>query len=274
MQVIIDGIDRTSDITRNSIKLDDELQQRINRAAFKIGNNNQPTEYDDIKVYESFEILAVDGTTITLGYPKELNDVTSIFRVDGVVVIDINESVEFAKTITAISQDSDGHIKMTVIEAGANGTVGKTAGVKEFAGNVIKIKDGNDKTLNNILYQIECLDYTRIFDKVLINDTFEDRDARYIVNSMCNEFINRNDVVDQMDYEDNTEIQAEWVETGDGNDPTVDTSDFREGFASGVFDWTFSGGVATFTASPSSQNVEALIGAASGAPTKGVMGFW
>jgi len=273
MQTIIAGTDRTSEVIRNSIKIYDELQEKPNRATLKLGTT-QPDEYDDIKIYESFEILAVDATTIKLSYDKRVNDKTSIFEVGGTIVIDIAEATEFEKEITAIDSDSLNNIILTVITAGADGTVGKYAGVNVFAGNVITVSDKNIDLLPNIEYSLICLDYTRLFDKVLVNDTYQNEGARYIINDFCNVHINKNEVIDQMDYATDGDLQAEWVETGDGDNPTTDLSDYREGSASGVFSWTFAGGTATFTASPSSIDLSDLTGAASGAPIKGVFGFW
>ena len=59
MQTIIGGVDRTSDIIRNSIVIGDELQERINSASFKVGNGDRPEDFQEIKIYESFEIVAV-----------------------------------------------------------------------------------------------------------------------------------------------------------------------------------------------------------------------
>jgi hypothetical protein len=272
MQILIGGSDVTSNILRNSERIEDSLREAPNKLTF-VYAGSKPSEYLEVKAYESFEILAVDGTTITLDYSEELNDVTGIFRIGDTLVIDIGEADEIEKTITAISA-ANGPIKLTVTPAASDGTVGEKAGIKMFAGNVIDVNDANKGTLFNIEYRITCLDYTRVFDKGTITDSFEDKDARYIINQFCNVDINKNEEVDAMNYADNTAIQAEWIEGGDGNNPTVDTSDYREGAASGILSWTNSGGTATFTASPPTILASEYTGVASGTPTRGLLGFW
>ena len=275
MDLFIAGTKRTSNLIRNSIKINDELQEKPNRLTFKLGAGARPTEFEDVKVYEAFDIVAVDGTTITLEYDFFLNEAAGLFRLNDVLVIDIGEGTEVKKTITAIVADSTtDKIKMTVTPAGADGSAGNLAGIRLFEGNIVDVNDSNQKTLTNIIYDVIGLDYTRIFDKKLINDTYEDKTSRYIVNSMCNEFINKNQVIDDMDYANDAAIQAAWTETGDGDNPIIDDIVFQEGAASGDFDWTFAGGTATFTAAPASTDISGFTGAASGSPTKGIMGFW
>jgi hypothetical protein len=70
---------------------------------------------------------------------------------------------------------------------------------------------------------VTALDHTRVFDKKLINDTFADRDARYIVNDFCNTTINRNIEIEEFDYADTTALRTKWT-----NNPTLNTSDYRE----------------------------------------------
>lgn len=274
MQLIIAGTDRTSGLIRNSIRIEDELQEKTNKASFSLGSGNRPNDYDEVKIYDSFDINAVDGTTITLDYDYYINQAVGIFRINEDIWIDINEATEQKKTITAITLGTDNKVKLTVTPAGADGVVGNKAGKMRFAGNVVDVSDSNKVVLTNIEYDVTALDYTRVFDKRLVNDTFEDKDARYIINSFCNSTVNKNLEIDEMNYADNAAIQLEWLETGDGSNPTVDTSDYREGTASGLFAWVNAGGTATFSASPASLYAVDYSGVAAGAPTKGVLGFW
>jgi len=272
MNLFIAGTYRTSNLIRNAISITDQLQEKANTLSFTL-SGNKPSDYDEVKVYEAFNILSKDGTTITIDYLYSLNEVTGNYRVGDTLVIDIGQAGEMDKTITSISS-SGGKVQLTVTPAGADGTVGQLAGTKLFAGHITQVKDKNDALLVNLDYSISASDYTVIFNKANVNDTFTDKDSRYIVNSFCNSTINRNEEIDEMNYADNTAIQAEWIESGDGTNPTVDTSDYQEGTSSGLMNWTFAAGTATFSATPASTDVSEFSGAASGDPTKGVIGFW
>lgn len=90
------------------------------------------------------------------------------------------------------------------------------------------MNDSNDEVLTNVTFDVKCLDYTRIFDKKNINDTYENVTARYIINDFCNNTINPNQELDPFSYTNNAAIQAAWTESGDGANPTIDTANFRE----------------------------------------------
>ena len=272
MKIYIDSIDRTSDVMRNSMVVNDEMQERVNTASFKMQTSTEPTQYQDIKIYDAYEITAVDGTTITLDYLSNTNNSTGMFRVGGVLDIDINESTQLQKTITAI-EDSSGNIKLTVTPAGSDGFVGAMAGIKRFAGSLINIRDKNITTLGNLEYDITCTDYTKIFDKVLVNDTYEDRTARYIINSFLNLFVNKNNLIDQMDYDTNGDIQAEWIKGGTAGFATTDTTTPFEADHWGVFPMT-TGADDYWIATPVSRDVSEFTGVTTGAPTKGKVGLW
>lgn len=273
MYVFIDSTDRTGDVIDNSIRIMDELQERVNKCSFKLVGN-KPSEGEEVKVYDGYPILSSTSTSVTLrkDYNKSLQN--NLFRVGDTVVVAINQSDEENAVISSISSDS-GNLKLTMTASFSNTpTAGELCGVKKFAGNIFRPSDRNIRVLENIEYFIDCLDYTRIFDKRLINDTYEDKDARYIVNDFCNNFINKNQEIDSMNYADNSAVQAEWIESGDGDNPTVDTSNLREGTSSVTMPWTNSGGTATFSATPVSVDVQDFTGAASGTPTKGIIAFW
>ena len=84
MYLFINGINRTDNITLNSIDLSDELQQRANTASFTLFGY-RPSYLDDVKLYEGFPIVSATSTSITLkkDYTKALQN--RIFRVGDVV---------------------------------------------------------------------------------------------------------------------------------------------------------------------------------------------
>ena len=272
MFVYINNTDRTSDVFRSSIRIEDDVREKPNKATFNL-RGTRPSYYQDVKIFTGYEILSSTASAVVLDAPFRANE-NNLFRVGDTVYVAINESDEETAVISTISS-SGGNLQLTMTAAFTNQpAASERCGKKKFAGSAVDIDDRNITTLTNIDYKITCIDYTRIFDKRLVNDTFEDVDGRYIINDFCNTVVNYNSAIDTLNYADNAAIQAEWIESGDGNNPTVDTSDLREGTSSGVFGWTFSGGSATWEATPISQNISEFTGVNSGAPSEGVLGFW
>lgn len=272
MFVFISGVDRTCNVKQNSIQISDELQERVNICKLTAFGFT-PENYQEIKVYNGFNVRSATADSVTL--EKKYNQAVqnNIFRIGSVITVSVNEANEETAVVSAISNDG-GFLKL---EVSANFTnqpaVESICGVKVFAGNISPISDKNIALLSNIEYVVTAYDYTKIFDKKNINDTYEDRDARYIINNFCNLFVNRNIEVDQLDYIDNSAIQAVWTNSGGGETAKTNDLDPFEADHWGLFKST-TGSLSTWTASLGSRNISEFIGTASGIPSKGMVGFW
>jgi len=266
----INDVDRTGDLKRGSITINNQIQQRADSLDFEIFQNTKPSENQDVQLFAHDTIASFAGTTVTLNgyYQKGIGR----FYAGQELFIRIGDADEEKVTVQSYDEDS----LQIVLEAAPSGSVSADdkIGFLMFGGVVSRVTDKNIHTLTQIEYEVECVDYTKIFDKKLISDTWEDKDSRYIINDFCNIIINYNQVIDAMDYVDNADLRAEWIEGGDGDNPTIDNVVCWEGVASADFSWTFAGGTATFTASPTAVDISFWTGAANGTPTKGILGFW
>ncbi len=273
MYLFIGWANRTPNLIDNSISIADELQERTNSANFSV-TGFSPSYFDDVKIYEWFPISSSTANTITLNKSYWSAIQNNIFRVWEVVTVAINLLDEETWTISSISENS-WNIKLTFSANFTNTpAIWELAGKKRFAGNIIDISDFNSVLLQNIQFNVTALDYTRIFDKKLLNDTYEDRDARYIINDFCNVTINRNQTIDQFDYADTTALRVAWTESADWWNPTLDTSDYRETTWCGIFDWTNSTWTATFSLWLSSVDISSFTGVSSWIPATWRLWLW
>lgn len=267
MYVFVDDTDRTANVNKNSIQIQEELQQRTNSAVLTFRDVNFLDRYKDIKIYNGAPIVSLVGTTLTI---RDDFSKTNLFRNGTEIWLGLGLATQEKVTVSSVSGTA---ITLSASAVSAH-TAGELMGVLKFAGNIVTIEDSNIDVLKNLEWKVTAIDYTKIFDKKLINDSYEDVDARYIINAMCNDFINLNEVIDQMDYASDVAIQAEWIETGDGANPTVSSATPYESNMWGVLNWTFSAGTSTHTASPTARDLSAYTGASSGTPAKGAFGFW
>ncbi len=273
MYIFINEVDQTSNIIDKSISIRDELQERINSCTFRCFGF-VPEDYQSVDAYSAYEVVSAtaDSATLDKDYNEQLQN--NLYRVGHVIKIAIKEDNEEEATIESISSD-DGNIKLTFTENFTNTpSTGELVGVKVFGGVISSVKNYNIRTLKNLEYSITALDHQKIFDKTSVNETYESRDARYIVNDFCNSTVNLNEAIDEFEYEDNAAIQTAWTESSDGDNPTTDNSDFREGDYSGNFPWTNSSGTANFSLNSLNLNLKNFSGTSSGAATKGVLGMW
>lgn len=266
----INSVDRTSGLENESMSLVDQIQQRADSCAFSLISGAKPSENQNVRVFVHDTIAGFAGTTVTLNGYFQRN--IGQFYAGQTLWIRINDADE-EKVIVQSYDEANLQIVLVAAPSGIV-SVGDKIGVLIFGGVVSRVTDRNVHTLSNIEYDVDCVDYTKIFDRKLIADTWQDVDARYIINDFVNNFVNYNAAIDNMSYADNVAVQAEWIESGDGGNPTVDTSVFIEASNSVILPWTFAGGTATFSGSPTSKNLSIFTGTAAGVPVKGSLMLW
>lgn len=266
----INNSDRSADVVANTLRIENQIQQRSDSCSFKVFQNTKPTENQSLQLFDGGLVSTQVGATIVLKETYQ-TDVLA-FRQGQVIWLKIGDSTTERGTISTYTE-STRTIVLTAAPSIALSADDKV-GEKIFGGTVSRVKDLNIRTLDNIEYEITGVDYTKIFDKKIVSDTWEDVDSRYIINNFVNTTVNYNSTLDDIDYDDNAAIQAEWIDGGDGNNPTVDSSDFMEGDAAGVFGWTNAGGTATWDATPTSKDLSDFFGVANGQPTEGRFMGW
>lgn len=279
LKVFINDSDQ-SDYLADSLTIVDQIQNKANTCNFSLNKGaTAPSENQSVEIFDCVEIVSASSTTVEV--KDILRSGLSIltfgkYRAGQYLWLGVGDASEERVIVDTVEASStDGQVTITLVEAIANAhSAGEFAGRKVFGGTLTYVLKKNPHLLADVEYQCAATDFTKIFDKKLINDSWTDYDARQIINDALDTTINYNKELDDMDYADNTAVQAEWIESGDGNNPTIDTSDFIQGANSVLLGWTNSGGSATFSATPSSADFSDLTGASSGAPTKGNVTFW
>lgn len=266
----VNGTERSADVQANTLHITNQIQQRTDNAGFTIFQGTKPVENQDVKIWAAAKVASIVSATIVLQDTYQTN--VNRFRAGQTIFLRIGESDQEKVTILSYTE-STRTIVLTAVPSAAV-VADDLIGELIFAGVISGVEDSNVDSLSVIEYDVTAVDYTKIFDKKLVADTWTDVDSRYIINDSVNTTVNYNRTVDSMDYADNTAIQAEWAESGDGSNPTIDSADFMEGDASANLAWTFSGGTAMWAATPTAQDYSALTGANTGTPTDGEVMAW
>lgn len=266
----INGTDRTGDVQASTLKITNQIQQRTDNASFRVFQGTKPVENQDIRIFAYALVASATGATIVLKDSYQVD--TERFRVGQRLFIRIGDADEEVCHVLSYTEST----RTIVLTASPSGSVAEDdkIGILLFGGVISGVEDENVGSLSVIEYNVTAIDYTKIFDKKLVSDTWEDVDARYIINDFVNTTVNYNSTIDTLSYADNTAIQAEYTESGDGSNPTVDTADYMEATASAVFSWVFSGGTATFSGTPTARDVSVLTGASTGQPLEGELMLW
>lgn len=274
----INNVDFSQYVQEGSLGIIDQIQNKANTASLELNAGSPiPTENEEVLVYDWLELVSASGTDITLKdrLKSGLSALTfGKIREGDAFFLGIGLATKEKVFIQSVAVNGDEiDIVLTAAIVSAH-SAGEKFGKLIFGGTITKPKTSNPQKLTDVDISLQLTDFTKIFDKKNLNDSWDDQDARYIINDALNTTINYNREIDDMDYADNTAVQAEWLETGDGSNPVKDAVNILQGSSAVNFPWTNSGGTATFTASPVAANFSEFTGVGSGQPTKGNLTFW
>lgn len=268
--IYVNNSERTSDVSDKSIAKINQIQQRADSLSLNIFQGATPVENQDVRFFNGDTIASAAGAVMTLNGYFERN--VRQFYAGQELFIRIGDADEEKVTVLTYVEST---LTLTLTAAPSGSVVaGDKIGEIVFGGIVSRVSDYNVDFLDILEWEVECVDYTKIFDKKIVSDTWADVDSRYIINSFVNTTVNYNSTIDDLSYANNAAIQAVWIESSDGGNPTIDSADFIEEDTSGVFPWTFAGGTAIFTAATTSRNLSQFTGVNSGTPTKGSLMLW
>lgn len=267
----IDGIDRTGDLQRETLRKTNQIQQRADNMSFTLFKGVAPQENQNVRFFVGDTIASAAGAVMTLNGYFERG--VSQFFPGQVLFIRIGDSDEEKCTVSTYDETT---LTLTLTAAPSGSVVaGDKIGELRFGGTVAAPEDRNVEVLANLEYDITVVDYTKFFDHAAISDTWQSVDSRYIINSFVNSTVNYNLLIDNLSYASNATLQAAWGVSFDGSTRTIDASDFMEGTSSAVFAWTHSGGTAHFFNSGSyGADYSEFSGVTSGRATQGSFSFW
>lgn len=243
LKLYINYLDVSTYVDEGSLSITDQIQNKADTCRFSLRPGvTKPTENQDLKIWDTVKLVSASGTSVivedVLGSGFSILDYGK-FRAGQHFWLDIGGADEERVTIATIAAGSTGQVNITTTKTIQNShSADEDCGRLIFGGTLTYIKQGNPKQLADVEYECTATDYTKIFDKKNINDSWENADSRYIINDFANTTINYNKELDDMDYADSAAVQAEWIESGDAGNPTVDTSDRIQGTSCVVFSFT------------------------------------
>lgn len=280
IRLFVNGTDRSSRLDDGSLVIADQIQNKANTCNLTMmpGSYSAPEENQEVLAFDAVRLVSASGTAVVL-YDDLASGISIMdrgkFRAGQYFWLGIGAAGEERVIISEIEEGSSGQVNVTLSSAMLNAhSANEWCGKKIFAGSITSVRKANPRLLSDVEYQVSCTDHTKAFDRKLINDSWEDRDARYVVNDILDTTINYNRELDDMDYADDAAVQAEWIEGNDGTNPTRYATSYIQGTSAVSLDWTYSSGTASFAATPASADLSDLTKAASGSPTEGNVTFW
>ena len=195
LKLFIDSTDVTSDVRDGSIQIVSQVQNKTDTASFTLNPGaSEPLENQEVLIYDTVKLVSASGTAVIV--EDDLDSGLSIldrgkFRVGEFFFLDIDGADEERVIISAIEAGAIGQVNITLVAAIVNShSADEDCGKLIYGGTIARFTKANPKQLTDVEYKVNCTDFTKIFDKKNLNDSWEDVDARYIINDGLNTTIN------------------------------------------------------------------------------------
>lgn len=272
----LEGVDQSTNVSEATLNCTNQLQQRSDQARFEM-RNTKPVVDDTVNIYFTDKVSSSSSATVVLQGLFEPN--TNIFYIGQEIWLRPQTATEEKAVVLSFNEST---LTLTLEAAPTVALVnGDLIGQMVFAGFIAVVQDKNLQTLQNLLWDVTVVDFSKLFDAKVVTNSWVNKDGRYMINDFVNQYVNYNATLDTMYYTGtavltaNQVLQAVWHGiTGDATLPTQDTVNFIEGSAGAKFAWTNSGGAASWSATLVAVDVSDMVGASHGQPNAGQLMIW
>lgn len=207
LKLYIQDVDVTAYIMPKTVSIKSQQNNRTNQLQFNI-NDYRVSENQSVELYDwSFAVTPITSDTVEV---YDIYDFQQKFRVGDVVYID-NEK----RTIQSISWKTIKLNKAVLTSKPVKTFIGK----KIYGWTVVSTKEIERSQTNNYEQQIKCNDYSELFDRQAVVETFDSMFFREILWRIVYEFV----ATDSSAIVDG--FESAWTNGGTGAVMTDDSTD-------------------------------------------------
>jgi len=185
IKVFKNGTDITQYVERDSISIDDTLNNQANTASFVV-NAYSVSEGNEIEIWEGFFLRQDSAISTNILYVNDTFAYTSKFRVNDIIYLDINNT-HVKAVISAIDTSLNTITIATSLSAGLS--AGVACGRKIFAGMVLENPDEELGNSGTFRYQVNVSDYSRRFDAKNVVAVYEDMYSREVIGRIIYKYV-------------------------------------------------------------------------------------
>lgn len=220
MQVFANDIDVTSYVSKNSIRVTEQLNNRANTCSFTV-DDYDISEGAKIEVFETFVLRAQASSWQAVLNVSDTFEFEGKFQAGDEILLRIKEASEVFVTILSVDHTA----KTITLTANLVSTipVGSQCWRIVFSGVTQKNPNQEIWTTWNFSYKITATDWTKIFDAKNIADTFEDQYSREMIGRVLYGFV-ANDSETDLDL-----FESAWTQSGVALAMTADATDRIQG---------------------------------------------
>lgn len=245
LQVFANGTDITANVTKNSIRITEQMNNRANTCSFSV-EDFSIGEGAKIEVFEGFKLTSEATSGQSVLNASDTFEFEWKFKAGDELIVDIKganqkfytiQSVDHsAKTITLTTNLT------TTLPAASN------CGRLVFSGITMKNPDEEIGVSWKFTFRLSATDWTKIFDSKLVVDSYQNQYSREMFGRVVYEFT-ANDAETNLDL-----FESAWTQSGVALAMTADTSD-RIQWTNSMKTWTSGAWTATWTKTISSADL-------------------
>ncbi|MEE9117838.1 MAG: hypothetical protein V3U02_04485 [Calditrichia bacterium] len=184
-RVFINSVDKTADVQNGTVKIKEALNNRRDTFSAKTVDY-QVSEGQELVFYEGSDLNSQASSGQKDLIVDEIFEDIDKFRVDDVIYIAPHTANEEKRTITSINT---GTKTITVSQNLTNTHIkGVFVGKKSFGGIVLRSPDAEIGNSELIEDNLKATDYSNLFDRKVVVDTFEQQYPREIISRIVYQF--------------------------------------------------------------------------------------
>lgn len=204
-RIYANNIDISASVEKNTVKINEQLNNRSNMCNFGILENNIDAS-TTIKVYEYFEITEQANSGQAVLKVDDTYDYYDVFVAGNEILLDFEWSLRQYVTILSVNHDTK-EITLTT-NLSVNIPAGTYGGRLVFAGTTERNPDDQLWYLNTFSYKVTAIDRKPTFDRKVVVETYQNQYMREIMGRIIYQFMANDDEVTLEDFE------AAWTQGG------------------------------------------------------------
>jgi len=248
MLLFANNIDITSFVTKNSIRVTEQMNNRSNTLVFGVDNYNV-SEGSKVELFENFVLRSQASSGQAVLAVSDTFEFENKFAAGDEIILDIKQAWQKFATILSVNHSA----KTITLTSNLTATLafGVSCGRLVFSGVTMRNPNKEIGMTGTFSYSLTATDWTKIFDNKAIADVFENQYSREMIGRIVYSFTARDTSTD-LDL-----FEAIWTPSGTALAMVLDTTDRLQGTNS-VKTGTSWSGVALWTKTISSVDISAM----------------
>lgn len=189
LKILVNGLDITENIERNSLQITEQLNNRRNTASFTV-LDYMVSEGQDVKIYDGALLADSYSLWVTTVKVNNIFEYNEKFKPGQKIILSIDQATEEMLEILSVDFVAQ-TITFTEVTKKAH-SINDAIGFLKFAGTTQKTPDETIGKTDILSSRVSAVDYSYLYDRENIAETYENKYAREILGRVIYRFVQPN----------------------------------------------------------------------------------